>query len=91
MVKRRPRLSSAGRSRPPRRAGWLPPKVADPAAFGVSSGVISGMRASCDIVVRVDVAAAIAAGMVRACPKGRTGAGAGAGVGVGVRVERVGG
>ena len=57
----------------------------------MSSGVISGMRASCDIVVRVDVAAAIAAGMVRACPKGRTGAGAGAGVGVGVRVERVGG
>lgn len=34
----------------------------------MNSGVISGMRASCDIVVRVDVVAAIAAGMVRACP-----------------------
>ena len=27
------------------------------------------MRASCEIIVRVDIAAAIAAGMVRACPK----------------------
>ena len=31
--------------------------------------MISGMRASCEIVVRVDIAAAIAAGMVRAYPK----------------------
>ena len=62
----------------------LPPKVTDPAAFGVNSGVISGMRASCDIVVRVDVVAAIAAGMVRACPKGGSGSGAGVGMGAGV-------
>ena len=33
------------------------------------------MRASCEIIVRVDVAAAIAAGMVHACLQGGAGAG----------------